>query len=295
MKETSSINAKALLTYAIIFVVMGTLLSLVPTDDSISGMHGIFIAISSLLYTLLVFLSCRLLEAEWQVENICFAATFLLMFLPEASNFMTCDVEAVNEIGSQCIVPFFIGQYHRVSQKDFKKIYTLMLLMGIFCSYTHNGITIPLCAGFLWLSFINRREFFRTACWPMVIGFVIGTSISIWQAYNEGWSNAPSDLHGTISQTAEALRILWDTKIFLIALGMSAYLSISRWGRRLLLENYKNQRLLACCAFFSLCTLPFAPLGFDNALTGVCFFCMYWTLILIKALAYKFYLNKQHV
>ena len=42
--------------------------------------------------------------------------------------------------------------------------------------------------------------------------------------------------------------------------------------------------LLCCCAMLSFCVLPFAPLGIDNAVTGVCFFCMYWMLILMNGL-----------
>ncbi len=250
------------------------------------------IGLSALLFTLLVFLSCRLVGTGWRVEGVVCTALFLIFFSPGVSKFLSRDVNAVVELGSQCIVPFFISQYNAVSQKDFKRIYVLMLLMGIFCSYTHDGITIPLCAGFLWMSLVNRSRFFRTACWPMVTGFLIGTGLSVWNAYYKGTNGAPSDLEQTISLTTRALQTLWDTKIFLFSVGLTAYLSVSRWGRRLLLDNFRKYTLLACCAMFSYCTLPFAPLGLDNAVTGVCFFCMLWTLILVKSLAYKFYYDK---
>ena len=277
-------------TYLGIFCAMLLLLVLTPTDHQTPWAMGLMILATASLYTLLVFLSCRLVHID-RTEGIGACALFLLFFLPGANDFLTKDLDAILELGSQCIVPFFIGQYNKVSQKDFQRIYVLMLLMGIFCSYTHDGITIPLCVGFLWMAIVNRGVFFRTACWPMVIGFVIGTGISIWQSILAG----KSDLHPHVSETTMALQILWDTKIFIASTGLTAYLSISKWGRKLLLENYKQHPLLACCAMFSYYTLPFAPLGLDNAVTGVCFFSMYWALILSKALAHKFYYNKYKI
>lgn len=279
---------KIALVYTAIFVATVILLSVLPRTTIMVWQPEVMIPLSGLLYTLLVYLSCQLVDIH-RPEGIILTALFLMIFLPEAKNFLTLDIEAVIELSSQCIVPFFIGQYNRASQKSFKYIYTLMLLMGIFCSYTHNGITIPLCAGFLWMSILHRDKFFRTACWPMVTGFLIGTAISIWQAVHEGRNDTPNHLQQSISQTAMALQTLWDTKIFLLSVGLTAYLSVSRWGRLILISNFRKHTLLSCCAMFSYCTLPFAPLGLENAVTGVCFFCMYWVLIIAKALAHKFY------
>lgn len=279
-------DKKKVFTYMAVFAVSALLFTLFPLKAQHTWQTFFIAALSALLYTLLVFLSCRLLGIS-RPEGTASAAVFMLLFLPSSESFMSRDAEALLSLCSQCIVPFFISQYQRVSKKNFRRIYMLMLLMGIFCSYTHNGITIPLCAGFLWLWYIHRKEFFRTACWPMVIGFVIGTSVSIVQAVTEGTSGTTANLQQSISQTTVALRILWDTKVFLIALALTTYLSISRWGRSIMLECAKRHQLLASCLAFSFCTLPFAPLGLDNAVSGVCFFCMYWVLILAKPLAAK--------
>ena len=67
-------------------------------------------------------------------------------------------------------------------------------------------------------------------------------------------------------------------------MALTSYLSISRRGRRLLVRKFHEHTLLCCCAMLSFCVLPFAPLGIDNAVTGVCFFCMYWMLILMNGL-----------
>ena len=272
--------------------VMMFLLAVLPFQHAITALDRLLVFLSALLFTLLVWLSTQLIGTGQKVESVIFTALFLLFFYPGITNFLSCDVEAVISLSSQCIVPFFIGQYNRVSHRDFRRVYVLMLLMGIFCSYTHDGITIPLCAAFLWLSFLSRSRFFRTACWPMVIGFIIGTGLSIWNAHRLGLSSMPSNLAGTISQTSTALQTLWDTKIFLLSVGLTAWLSVSRWGRQMLIANFREHTLLACCAMFSYCTLPFAPLGLENAVTGVCFFCIFWVLILVKSLTDKFYYGR---
>lgn len=287
-------DKKTILTYALIFAFSALLLMVLPMRGPVVWQPEVVISLSAMLYTLLVFLSCRLVGIS-RPEGIVSVAVFLALFLPRGQTFTDRNIEAVMELTSQCIVPFFISQYHRIREKDFRHIYVLMVLMGIFCSYTHDGITIPLCLGFLWMWFIHRDRFFSTACWPMVVGFVIGTSISIWQALTDGTSSAPADLRESISRTTLALQILWDTKIFMISILLTAYLSLYRWGRRILLGIFRRHTLLSCCATFSFCTLPFAPLGLDNAVTGVCFFCMYWSMLIGNALAEKFYYGRKAV
>ena len=159
----------------------------------------------------------------------------------------------------------------------------------IALSYTHDGIAIPLCGGFLWMSWLTRSHFFQRACWPMVIGFCIGTGLCVGQALTSGRFVPPTGLSQTISQTTLALQTLWDTKVFLLALGLTTWLAVNRWGRRLLLRVLRRHMLLSLCTLFSLCTLPFAPLGLDKAAEGVCFFCLIWTLLILRQLADKFY------
>ena len=277
---------KRAITYICIFSILLYLLSLMPCAGTTPNEIRFTLTAISLLFTLLIYLSARLIDSGNHTESIIFIAIFVLFFFPGASNLQSCNRDAIMELGSQCIVPFFISQYKRVSLKDFKRGYALMLLMGIFCSYTHDGISIPLCASFLWLSFLNRNHFFRSACWPMVIGFVIGTSLSIFHAHSAMGHISQAELHAPLSRT---IAVLWDAKISLLAIGLTANLSISRWGRQLLLSCFRKQPLLACCAIFSYCALPFAPLGLENAITSVCFFCMFWVLIVLKELANHFF------
>ena len=122
----------------------------------------------------------------------------------------------------------------------------------------------------------------------MVIGFVIGTSLSIWKHLHGGDSSMPSGMMEMFDRTSETLLLLWNTKIFIVSVVLTSWLSISRWGRKLLIENFHRQKLLCSCAMFSYCVLPFAPLGLENAVTGVCYFSMFWVLILLKALADKY-------
>ena len=54
----------------------------------------------------------------------------------------------------------------------------------------------------------------------------------------------------------------------------------------------RRHYVLTLCGLFSLFTLPFAPLGIDNAVTGVCFFSMFWLLFLCQHLAEKYMKRK---
>lgn len=243
---------------------------------------------TSLLFTLLVGLTARLANTNRTILGLGYTALFLIFFCPGAEQFFLRDKESLLELGSQCVVPFFISQYMRVSRKDFRRWYFLMLVMGIFCSYTHNGITIPLCTTFVWLSFLHRRQFFRQACWPMVVGFVIGTGLSLWHR----WQGQDAPAPDLTAVTSTALRTLWDTKVFLLSLGLTAYILTLKNGRRTLLYIARRHYVLAYCLVMSLLTLPFAPLGIENAVTGVCFFGMLWALFLSQSLILK-YFNKR--
>ncbi len=282
---------KISLTYFAIFCLVILILVLIPKQAGLTWEPSVIIPATAVLFTLLIYLLCEIAMTGERPTWILLSALFIFIFFPGASTFFRLDESSLVELSSQCIVPFFIGQYNRVSQREFRRWYLLMLLMGIFCSYTHNGITIPLCAGFLCLAFLHRDHFFRSGCWPMVIGFVIGTSISLWQAYHDG-TTPPSDIDALTSRTTMAFQILWDTKIFFLSLVLTGYLSMSLWGRRLLLHTVREQSLLGWCAVFSVSILPFAPLGLENAITGVSFFSMMWVLCLGRSLAIKWNNNK---
>lgn len=279
---------KRFLTYLLIFFYTLLALALFPATHTHIPYPQLIYPATSLLFVLLVALSAKLIGWHDRPVGILTTAIFIGLFFPSSDTFFQLDWNALRELGSQCIVPFFIGQYNRIRSAPFSRSYILMLLMGVFCSYTHDGITIPLCAGFVWMAILNHDKFFRTACWPMVIGFVIGTSISIWQANNGQQENSAGYLNTLSAHTTESIGLLWDTKIFLFAMGLAAYLSMRRWGRQILLHNLKEHPLLTHCTIFSLSTMPFAPLGLDNAVKGVCFFCMFWTLIQGKSLINKY-------
>ena len=240
----------------------------------------------SLLFTLLVFLTARLAKTNNTGLGVSATAAFLLLFCPGSEHFFNPSEESILELGSQCITPFFIGQYTRIRTKDFHYLYFLMLLMGIFCSYTHNGITIPLCVCFLWLSFRNRRRFFRLAAWPMVIGFVIGTWLSLIHKHDEG-VQVSTNIESMTNTTSIVLTTLWETKVFIVAMLLTAWLTMSKRGRSLLLSISRRNYIVTVCFIAALCTVPLAPLGIDNAVTGVCFFCMFWVLFVSKHLIEK--------
>lgn len=270
---------KTVFIYILIFVCIFLLLTFVPKIGGYIWQPEIINGISAMLLTLLIFLVGKIADTSKTLTGILGTAIFTLLFCPKSQMFFYRDEQAIIELTSVCIVPFFISQYNRISTKNFTYGYFIMLLMGIFCSYTHDGITIPLCLSFLLLSYLQRKQFFRLACWPMVIGFAIGTTLSLLNSNYLTWDSF-GDFQLLTTQTANAFMQLWETKVFIFATLLSLYYLLSRRRRKRLWSIFKQHRLLSFCLLFSVCTVPFAPLGMDNAIQGVCFFCMFWVLFL---------------
>ena len=143
---------RKILTYVAVFAVTALLAWVLPHRHMLMWRLWAVVLSYASLFTLLVWLCCRLVRSGRRPEEIALTAFFLLFFLPRGAGLLTLDAESVLYLASQCMVPFFIGQYVRIRRRDYGHIYVLMLLMGIFCSYTHDGIAIPLCGGFLWMS-----------------------------------------------------------------------------------------------------------------------------------------------
>lgn len=277
---------KGKLIYLALFVFVLLLAFVIPEDGGYIWQPEIINTADAMLFTLLVWLVVRLLHLSGSVVEVLLVAASLLIFSPAADDFFRHAEDGFFQLFSLCIAPFFMSQYNRIHEKNFRKAYVLMFLMGVFCSYTHDGISVPLCAGFLWLSFRQRRAFFGKACWPMVLGFLVGTSLLLTQRYVDvsQWL----DLGHLSNQTLSGLRLLWDTKIFIFAVLLTAYFFSSRHRSRLVLCTMRRNRLIALCLMFSLCLLPFSPLGLEKSVEGVCFFCLLWFLILAKALIDQF-------
>lgn len=279
------------LAYCIIFFGVWIGLALIPPTGGYIWEPWTINITTSVLFTLFVYLTANLARTDRTILGVIATAAFIIFFCPGEEVFFNRDLDSILELSSQCIVPFFIAQYNRVSQKDFHRWYLLMLLMGVFCSYTHNGITIPLCCAFVWLAFQRHERFFRQACWPMVVGVIIGTGLSIWNKRHESL-NMATDLEVITSVTSIALKTLWETKVFVISLLLTGYLSAQRKGRKDILYIARRHYVLTLCCLFSLFTMPFAPLGIENAVTGVCFFSMFWLMFLCQHLAEKYLKRK---
>ena len=226
------------LIYLVIFFYVCLALVIVPKVGGFIWDPLIIVPATAALFTLLVWLVARFLGTDRTAMGVVMTAVFILIFAPGAGVFFERDEEALLELSSQCIVPFFLTQYKRISRKDFRRAYGFMLLMGIFCSFTHDGITLPLCLAFLLLA---------------------------WQ-----------------------LSLLWDAKIFVFALVLTFWLSTTSWGRTELWRTFRRQRLIAYSLLFALSCVPFAPLGIDNAVTGVCFFGLLWALLLCQRLMQRY-------
>ena len=270
------------LTYLLVMLVMCLVMALWPTTSFVVWEPRFIVPVTAALFVLLVWLVARFLGTDQTPFDILVTATLLILFAPNSSLFFSQDEEAIIELSSQCIVPFFLSQYNRIRSKDFRRVYVLMLLMGIFCSFTHDGITLPLCLSFLLLAWQRRAEVLHRACWPMMAGWLIGT---ILQFLSRGHmpSLAP-DIVGLTSRTALIFGLLWDTKVFVLVTLLSAWFSTTVWGRSELRRAWRRNRLVAYSLAFALFTVPFAPLGIDNAVTSVCFFAMLWGMLLLLGL-----------
>ncbi|MBO5180501.1 MAG: hypothetical protein J6B92_01255 [Paraprevotella sp.] len=265
--------------FFLVFLAMFAMLTLTPKEGGYIWQPEFINTAIAALFTLLVYLTARIAGTSKSPIGILGTGVFTLLFCPESPIFFHRDETALAELISTCIVPFFISQYDRISTREFRYGYFLMLLMGIFCSYTHDSITIPLCAAFLMMSYLQRGRFFRLACWPMVTGFAIGTTLSLLQS--QFWSaDALGNISALSEQTATGLRSVWDTKVFLVATLLTIYFIGSRNRRKRLWRIFQEQKLMTYCLLFSFCTIPFAPLGLDNAVASVSFFCMFWVLFL---------------
>ncbi len=270
------------LAYIIVFLLMCMLLMLSPSGQGSVWDPRIIIPLSAGLFTLLAYLIARFLGTDGKFREILATAAFLIFFSPGSSIFFSQDEEALIELSSQCIVPFFLSQYIRIRSKDFRAVYALMLLMGIFCSFTHDGITLPLCLAFLLLAWQRRAEVMHRACWPMMAGWLIGTILQF--VSRNHWPSLTPDIQGITSRTALILGLLWDTKVFVLGVVLTAWFTTTVWGRRELRRTWRRNRLVAYSLAFALTTVPFAPLGIDNAVMGVCFFAMLWSMLLLLGL-----------
>lgn len=280
------------LTYLLIFLFVCLLLAFVPKAGIYSWDPHVIIPATAAMFTFLVWLVARFIGNGRTPFEVLITASFILFFAPDSTLFFSRDEEALIALGSQCIVPFFLTQYTHISGKNFKTVYALMLLMGIFCSFTHDGITLPLCLAFLLLAWQHRGDFFRQACWPMVAGWVLGT---ILQFVTRGYlPDLQPNLLTLSSRTALILGLLWDTKVFILAVVLTLWFSTTHWGRRELIVAFFRHRLIAYSFCFALFIVPFAPLGIDNAVTSVCFFAMLWSMLLCKGIE-RHYLSGEHL
>lgn len=285
-----------LLSYLGIGIVVMLTLLLKPMPGGYTWNPFLINLATTLLFLLLIYLTARLAKTDKTSLGVVLTGLFIILFCPGEEKFFLRDEQGLMELGSECIVPFFMGQYTRIRKKDFRMWYFMMLLMGIFCSYTHNGVTIPLCAAFIWISFRHLKGFFRMACWPMVIGFAIGTTLSIIHTSEPEIPLAIDKVPEAVTQmsdnTVSILVTLWDTKVFVISLILTGYLLYGPKGRKMLQRIARRHYALVLCGACSLLSMPLAPLGIDNAVHGVCFFCMFWLLFLTKYLAER-YMNKR--
>lgn len=290
-KEQLHLAHTRALSYLTIALVFGIIVSQLPADPASALSPFITLLGTVMTFLLLVWLTARLARTSGTGLGILFTGLFLLLFTPGMGQCLARNETALMELGSQCMVPFFFMQYTRIRKKDFQRGYVLMFLMGIFCSYTHNGVAIPLCACFLWITWRHRERFFRKACWPMVVGFLIGTTLSVLTT-DERPNTLPEQFLNISETTWKALGTLWDTKVFVLAVGITAYLLNMQAGRQLLQRMVRRHYAVCTCMAFSLISLPLAPLGINNAVTGVCFFCMFWLLFIAKYATEK-YLGKK--
>ena len=133
---------KKILTYLVVFASTLLLAWILPNRHLPMWQWWLEAIVYSGLFALLVWLSCRLVRSGRGAGETAITALFLLFFLPRGGGLVNLSIESVTYLASQCMVPFFIGQYMRIRRRDYGHIYVLMILMGIFCSYTHDAMDV---------------------------------------------------------------------------------------------------------------------------------------------------------
>ena len=121
---------KTVLTYILIFTTLFLLLTFIPKTGGYIWQPEIINGISALLLTLLIFLVGRISGTSKTLTGILGTAVFTLLFCPKSHMFFYRDEQAVIELTSVCIVPFFISQYKRIETKNFKYGYFIVSLTG---------------------------------------------------------------------------------------------------------------------------------------------------------------------
>lgn len=122
---------KLRLTYLAVFLIILSVLAFLPKTGGYIWQPEIINPLSALLFTLLVYLTGHIARSAQSATGILCTAMFVLLFCPDSHEFFNRDETAVMTLSSTCIVPFFISQYTRISNKNFKYGYFLMLLMDL--------------------------------------------------------------------------------------------------------------------------------------------------------------------
>ncbi len=96
--------------YALVFTVVFCALVLFPPAAGYIWEPLTVNVLTALLFTLLVALTARLIGTDRRLMGLGLTALFLIFFCPGAERFFCRDEAALMELGSQCIVTFFIKQ-----------------------------------------------------------------------------------------------------------------------------------------------------------------------------------------
>ena len=120
---------KIIFTYFLLFIGIFSLLTFIPKTGGYIWQPELINTVSALLLTLLVFLVGQISGTSATHTGIIGTAIFTLLFCPNSYMFFSRDEQAVIELISVCIVPFFISQYHRIESKNFKYGYFIMLML----------------------------------------------------------------------------------------------------------------------------------------------------------------------
>ena len=111
---------KLRLTYLAVFLIILSVLAFLPKTGGYIWQPEIINPLSALLFTLLVYLTGHIARSAQSAIGILCTAMFVLLFCPDSHEFFNRDETAVMTLSSTCIVPFFISQYTRISNKNFK-------------------------------------------------------------------------------------------------------------------------------------------------------------------------------
>ncbi|MCH5222375.1 MAG: hypothetical protein J1F05_08665 [Muribaculaceae bacterium] len=145
-----------------------------------SGIWGkiAFNVANSALFIFLVYLISRI-AGEVTALNILFSFAAVLLLFPEFGATMLWLSGAVNYLWVSVPICIFFIILPSLQQRAIKNVDYLLLIPGVIVGWSHEGISLPLALSLAIYVIVSRKNIFKSAAWPLILGIFVGTAICV--------------------------------------------------------------------------------------------------------------------